>query len=87
MISTSQTNINPFTGQVLSDKYFGILEKRKTLPIWEQREEIIECVQKHQVVLLAGETGSGKTTQVHFSYINHQPTKSFICSSNFLQSF
>ena len=29
MISTSQTNINPFTGQVLSDKYFGILEKTK----------------------------------------------------------
>jgi len=64
MFSAVQANLNTFTGLPYSDKYYDILEKRKTLPIWEQREEIIDCVQKHQVVLLAGETGSGKTTQI-----------------------
>ena len=34
------------------------------LPIAERRKEIAELIQKHQVVILCGETGSGKTTQL-----------------------
>lgn len=34
------------------------------LPITARREEIIAAVRDHQVVILAGETGSGKTTQL-----------------------
>lgn len=34
------------------------------LPVVEQREEILAAVKKHQVVILCGETGSGKTTQL-----------------------
>ena len=34
------------------------------LPVVERREEIAETIAKHQVVILAGETGSGKTTQL-----------------------
>jgi len=34
------------------------------LPISERRDEIRELIEKHQVVVLAGETGSGKTTQL-----------------------
>lgn len=34
------------------------------LPIHARREEIIETVRKHQIVVIAGETGSGKTTQL-----------------------
>lgn len=34
------------------------------LPVVEQREEILTAVQEHQVVILCGETGSGKTTQL-----------------------
>ncbi len=34
------------------------------LPISGKREEIAELIQAHQVVILAGETGSGKTTQL-----------------------
>ena len=34
------------------------------LPISERRDEISEMIAKHQVVVLAGETGSGKTTQI-----------------------
>ncbi len=36
----------------------------ESLPITARREEIAELIQKHQVVILAGETGSGKTTQL-----------------------
>ena len=34
------------------------------LPITPRREEIIAAIRAHQVVILAGETGSGKTTQL-----------------------
>ncbi|MGE4532668.1 ATP-dependent RNA helicase HrpA [Halomonas sp.] len=34
------------------------------LPVVERREEILAALQKHQVVVVAGETGSGKTTQL-----------------------
>ncbi len=34
------------------------------LPITQRREEIAELVRQHQVVIVAGETGSGKTTQL-----------------------
>ncbi len=34
------------------------------LPVSEQRAEIIEAVRANQVVIVAGETGSGKTTQL-----------------------
>lgn len=34
------------------------------LPVSERREEIIRLIQENQVVVIAGETGSGKTTQI-----------------------
>jgi ATP-dependent helicase HrpA len=34
------------------------------LPVSERREEIAAAIREHQVVVLAGETGSGKTTQL-----------------------
>lgn len=34
------------------------------LPVSERREEISEIIRDNQVVILAGETGSGKTTQI-----------------------
>ncbi len=34
------------------------------LPITQYREEIIDAIRQHQVIILSGETGSGKTTQI-----------------------
>ncbi|MEM8868275.1 MAG: hypothetical protein AAGC73_08405 [Verrucomicrobiota bacterium] len=34
------------------------------LPIHLRREEIVRTVREHPVVVIAGETGSGKTTQL-----------------------
>lgn len=34
------------------------------LPVSQLREEIADAIQEHQVVIVAGETGSGKTTQL-----------------------
>ena len=34
------------------------------LPVSGRRDEIAEAIEQHQVVIIAGETGSGKTTQL-----------------------
>ena len=34
------------------------------LPVAERRDEIMAAIEAHQVVVVAGETGSGKTTQI-----------------------
>ncbi len=34
------------------------------LPVSQRRDEILEAIAKHQVVVIAGATGSGKTTQI-----------------------
>lgn len=39
-------------------------ELPETLPVSQRAEEIAALIQQHQVVILAGETGSGKTTQL-----------------------
>lgn len=40
------------------------LEYPESLPVSLRREEIVKAIQEHQVVIIAGETGSGKTTQI-----------------------
>ena len=40
------------------------LEFPAELPVSGMREEIAEAIRRHQVVVVAGETGSGKTTQL-----------------------
>ena len=34
------------------------------LPVSARRDELLEAIRDHQVVVVAGETGSGKTTQI-----------------------
>mmetsp|Transcript_4561 Transcript_4561/g.7071 ORF Transcript_4561/g.7071 Transcript_4561/m.7071 type:complete len:1066 (+) Transcript_4561:101-3298(+) len=41
-----------------------ILQGRKKLPVFSYREEFLAAVKDHQVLVLVGETGSGKTTQI-----------------------
>lgn len=36
----------------------------ENLPVSQRKDEIFEAIKKHQVVIIAGETGSGKTTQI-----------------------
>ncbi|KAK3121479.1 hypothetical protein QOZ80_8BG0654080 [Eleusine coracana subsp. coracana] len=39
-------------------------DQRKTLPIYKFRDELLKAVDQFQVIVIVGETGSGKTTQI-----------------------
>ncbi|KAN0125477.1 P-loop containing nucleoside triphosphate hydrolase protein [Lactarius tabidus] len=42
----------------------SIDETRKSLPIYQFREQLLQAIQEHQVLIVVAETGSGKTTQL-----------------------
>lgn len=41
-----------------------LLADRKTLPVYPYRESLLQAIEDHQVLVIVGETGSGKTTQI-----------------------
>nr|XP_027202190.1 probable pre-mRNA-splicing factor ATP-dependent RNA helicase DEAH4 [Dermatophagoides pteronyssinus] len=44
--------------------YLDLQKKRKKLPIYLFKNELLECIRDNPVVILVGQTGSGKTTQL-----------------------
>ncbi|KAF9581051.1 DEAH-box ATP-dependent RNA helicase prp43 [Lunasporangiospora selenospora] len=56
--------VNPFTNKPFSDRYRKILQGRRKLPVNRHRQEFLDLIHNNQVVILVGETGSGKTTQI-----------------------
>jgi len=51
------------------------LQERQNLPVFNYRQQILEQIKSHNVILIRGATGCGKTTQVisfksFFFYIN-----------------
>lgn len=45
-------------------KRMDIEETKKSLPVFPFRDDLIEAINEHQVLIIEGETGSGKTTQI-----------------------
>ena len=61
---------NPLTGKAFTTRYYDILEVRKKLPVYEFLDKFEEVLKKHQVVVVEGNTGSGKTTQLPQALVN-----------------
>ncbi|TVU41410.1 hypothetical protein EJB05_14925, partial [Eragrostis curvula] len=55
---------NPWNGRPYSARYQKLLKRRRNLPVWQQKEEFLRALRDNQTLILVGETGSGKTTQV-----------------------
>ncbi|KAK3821204.1 MAG: P-loop containing nucleoside triphosphate hydrolase protein [Benniella sp.] len=76
--------VNPFTGKPFSEKYRKILAGRRKLPVNKHRKEFLDLIQNNQVVILVGETGSGKTTQIAqfmvFDELPHFKGKKIACT-------
>ena len=56
-------------------KLKNLRKEQKNLPVYQYRDEIIEAVKNERVVIIAGDTGCGKSTQIP-QYLYHAGYKS-----------
>ncbi|CAD7012112.1 unnamed protein product [Ceratitis capitata] len=56
--------INPYNRKPYTQRYFNLYKKRITLPVFEYQADFMRLLNEHQCIVLVGETGSGKTTQI-----------------------
>ncbi|CAH8458686.1 unnamed protein product [Schistosoma bovis] len=47
-----------------TDKREALKEAKRSLPIYKFRDALLQAIADHQVLIIEGETGSGKTTQI-----------------------
>lgn len=53
-------------------RFRTMLQSRMQLPMWHFRQQVLETVEREQVVIVCGETGCGKSTQVPSFLLEHQ---------------
>ncbi|KDQ09166.1 hypothetical protein BOTBODRAFT_37249 [Botryobasidium botryosum FD-172 SS1] len=77
-------DINPFTKRPFSSGYKKLLERRKRLPVFSQMSEFYEMFNSNQIMILVGEPGSGKSTQIPqfiaYSDLPHVKGKRIACT-------
>ncbi|XP_077593179.1 ATP-dependent RNA helicase DQX1 isoform X2 [Stigmatopora nigra] len=56
--------VNPYDGLPFSSRYYTLLQERQQLPIWTLRQELLESLESHNMVILSAPAGVGKSTQV-----------------------
>lgn len=59
-----QKLVKQLKDKVNEEKYKTMINYRKKLPAWQMKEEILTAIQNSKVVVISGETGCGKSTQV-----------------------
>ncbi|XP_066141105.1 putative ATP-dependent RNA helicase DHX57 [Euwallacea fornicatus] len=64
IIKEDQRIIKLFSEKMLTEKYNEMLLSRKKLPAWALKTDILNLIHQSQVVVISGETGCGKSTQV-----------------------
>lgn len=45
-------------------KHLNLQQQRQLLPVFQHKAKILYCLEKYSAIVLVGETGSGKTTQI-----------------------
>lgn len=61
-----------WASKVSTPSYQHMLTSRMSLPIWNFKDELLDAITDNQVVIICGETGCGKSTQVPAFIIEHE---------------
>ncbi|XP_027848814.2 probable ATP-dependent RNA helicase DHX34 [Aphis gossypii] len=61
------------------NKLRKLRETQQNLPVYQFKDEIIEAVKNHRVVIIAGDTGCGKSTQIP-QYLSNAGFKRIACT-------
>ncbi|KAI1761964.1 P-loop containing nucleoside triphosphate hydrolase protein [Hypoxylon sp. FL1150] len=60
-------------------RFQAMLQFRMQLPMWHFRDQVLSAVEREQVVIVCGETGCGKSTQVPSFLLEHQLSQGRPC--------
>lgn len=59
--------------------YHMMLPGRMKLPVWKFKDRLLQAIQTHQVVIVCGATGCGKSTQVPAYILEHEMSRGCHC--------
>ncbi|KAF9475332.1 P-loop containing nucleoside triphosphate hydrolase protein [Pholiota conissans] len=59
--SEKEENVVPYAPQ---DSHLSIQRQQERLPIYKHKEKLLYCIEKYGVMIVVGQTGCGKTTQL-----------------------
>lgn len=79
-MGSDSNEVNYLTGKPFSKRYYSLLQGRQKLPVFEAKGRIQKLVRQYQTLLLVGETGSGKTTQVPQYILEMNPEHGIACT-------
>ncbi|CAI5739076.1 unnamed protein product [Peronospora farinosa] len=60
----SEEDVRDARKKMEAAKHLSMQDGRKQLPVFPYRESLLEAIRNYPVVIIEGETGSGKTTQI-----------------------
>lgn len=76
---TPQDTAQIWSLKVSTAHYQALLHSRMKLPIWNFKETLLKSIEDNQVVIVCGETGCGKSTQVPAFILENELSKGRDC--------
>lgn len=64
VIKEDERIVESFLKKTYEPRYIQMLRNRRNLPAWNLMKEILSKINSNQVIVISGETGCGKSTQV-----------------------
>ncbi|XP_027758873.1 putative pre-mRNA-splicing factor ATP-dependent RNA helicase DHX32 isoform X1 [Empidonax traillii] len=64
LICGEDLELNPFDGLPYSSRYYKLLKEREQLPIWKEKYTFMESLLHNQIVMVAGDAKTGKSSQI-----------------------
>lgn len=68
-----------WTQKASTSLYQRMLTTRMHLPMWHFKSEVLEAIERNQVIIICGETGCGKSTQVPAFILEHEMSHGRLC--------
>ena len=68
-----------WNSKVLTPAYHRMLSIRQNLPIWKFKNNLLEAIESNQAIIICGETGCGKSTQVPSFILEHELSNGRSC--------